>query len=46
MNDGKCMVMNYDIMGKEDDVDVFMIIEGGVFFFMVFFEFSVLLYVC
>lgn len=50
MYDGKCMVMKYDIMGKvlgkEVDVVVFMEIEGGVFCFMVFFEFSVWLYVC
>lgn len=50
MNDGKCTVTNYDttgkVSGKEDDVDVFMTIEGGVLFFTAFFEFSVLLYAC
>lgn len=46
MNDGKSTVTNYDTTGKEDDVDVFMTIEGGVLFFTAFFEFSVLLYAC
>lgn len=50
MNDGKCTVTNYHttgkVSGKEDDVDVFMKIEGGVLFFTAFFEFSVLLYAC